>query len=276
MSPRALKSLRLFCLFLAGLLAPGSSPGSEAGDRFDEALAHFREGEYREALEIVAAIEREHPDRVVFGEENLFNFKGSCLTALRYFQHARKEFSKALEAQPDSFDMKYNLAEMDFLQEHFDSAIKEFDALKRTDRGRLYSDFLDYKIGMCLIMEGKEARVQENLEIHGRNTPIYIFLTTAIALREDEVDKAEVLLLLARERIESEVCALYEDSLIECGLMDPPALPGAQQEKLAPLLRRPLSLGTGRLYPKARSEAAGDPVDDAGGVTVKGGRPVSS
>ncbi len=257
----------LVLLGLAGAKAATPAPEenrdrpASAEVRFDVSLNHYRAAEYRKALLLVSMIERDSPGQVRFGDENLHNFKGSCLTALRYFQHARKAFEKALATQPESFDMKYNLAEMDFLQEHFASARVKFTKLQETDRGRLYSDFLSFKIGMCLLMEGEKERALESLDLFDRHTPVHIFLNTAVAFHENESGRADVLLALARERIVAGDYALYEDSLIECGLLDPPALPKAEREELDAALRRPISLGTDRIYPTAAPE---DPVEGAG------------
>ena len=61
------------------------------------------------------------------------------------------------------------------------------------------------------------------------------------------------------EKLDPDSFALYEDSLIECGLIAPPALPDAAARKaFDTALRRPLSLGTDRLEPKPLPAAAGE------------------
>ncbi|MFV1995102.1 MAG: hypothetical protein ACC661_06670, partial [Verrucomicrobiales bacterium] len=211
------------CSFaVAGDEKSEKNEGHDRAALFADALEHYRQQRYRAALAIVDRLELENPDRPLVGEDNLYNFKGSCLTALRYFQHARKEFQRALEAQPSSFDMKFNLAEIDFLQEHFERARTAFTELADTDTGRSYTNFIAFKTAMCRLMLGEESAALADISLHARTSAPYLFMHAAAALRLGKQDKAELLFFKAREYIASQDFELYQDSLIECGLLAPP------------------------------------------------------
>ncbi len=241
------------------LAAAAVASASDAAKLFEQARELYQDGEYQKSLELVRKIEIMEPGRVVFDGENLHNLKGSCFTALRYFQHGRKAFRDALEAQPENFDMHYNLAEMDFLQEHFQAAAEKFSALKEFERGRIYNDLLDYKIGMCRLMQGKPELVRRDLELHSKQSAVTLFLKAALALREKKPEQAEIQLLLAKSRLLQENYLLYEDSLVECGLLEPPPLEGRAREQARQTRRRPLSLGIGRIIPRPEPKPSTDP-----------------
>ncbi|MEM8955728.1 MAG: hypothetical protein AAGD22_16360, partial [Verrucomicrobiota bacterium] len=196
-------------------------PPISANTLVASAVTAYENQKFTQALEYLRKAQTQDPERILYPGHNLHNLKGACYVGLRLFNHARTEFQAAAKAQADDFDPLFNLAELDFLQGQYPAAAEAFSKLQPLEKGRLYYDFLQYKIALCHLLNDDDKGFQAHLETQLPQSANELFLTLADTLKRNESEQAEVLMTAIREKIDPRTFSLYQDSLIEGGLLDP-------------------------------------------------------
>ena len=97
----------------------------------DEATDFMRSVRLQESLEKLAEAER------IVGEPvaELENLRGAIYTKMRDFANARVHFEKSVGLDKSSFHPHFNLAELDFVEKKFPSAIASFTSLIAENEG---------------------------------------------------------------------------------------------------------------------------------------------
>lgn len=192
------------------------------GVRIQEALARLNEADF-------------------LGQEKLFvvkNLKGACFTKIRMFPEARKEFEAALKLHPHSFQAKFNLAELDFVEagqmeregksevkEQWAKALKAFESLQDA-RGVDESTrkLMQFKRVICLLKLGKRADAEALVSTFSYidDEPIYQMGHAALEFDKNNRQGAQEWIDEANRiwRTSPQSIVVYMDSFIEVGWID--------------------------------------------------------
>jgi Tfp pilus assembly protein PilF len=241
------------------------------------AVTAYENQDFRQALDLIRQTQARDPKKLLYDNHNLHNLKGACYVGLRLFTHARQAFEAAAKAQPKDFDCQFNLAEIEYLQGHYQTAGESFSNLQQLEKGRLYYDFLQFKIGMCLLLQGDQEAFQTRLEMCLPQSPNELFLTLADALNRSDDEKAEILMEAVQGKVDPRPFALYQDSLVEGGLIDPTSLPDLSATAIGKPDRIPLAAGNAPSLPTggeppappAPPEQTADPTSPPSGETTE-------
>ena len=95
------------------------------------------------------------------------NLEGACYVEFRSFEKARLAFAKALKANSGSFNVRFNLAEIEFVTENWEEALKQL---------------------------GELAKEAENENQLGSMIPLIQFKMLLCLLKTDDLDGAKVIL----------------------------------------------------------------------------------
>jgi tetratricopeptide (TPR) repeat protein len=169
------------------------------------------------------------------------NLKGACYVEFRDFGKARECFDRALELQKEVLvgvdkltpeerrkrlssvaNVLFNIAEMDFVTEQWESAATRFDELipdldpNRTSMIRL----IEFKILLCKLKSGKieEARTLADKHDYLDDSPYHYYGHAALAYEEGDPEAAERLRATARRVFRTaQILSPWEDTMIEVG-----------------------------------------------------------
>lgn len=152
----------------------------------------------------------------------LLNLKGSCYVEFRDFERARTIYKEALELEPDSSTVHFNLAEIDFCTKNWQASHDGFTKLL----GQIKEDqlamrrLIEFKILLCKLKldQVDEARTLADKYGFMDDSPYHFFSKASLAFNDDDAVTAEEWLGRAiRIFRRPEVLAPWQDTLIEFG-----------------------------------------------------------
>lgn len=166
------------------------------------------------------------------------NLIGACYTKIRLFPEAREEFKAALKLHPHSFQAKFNLAELDFveaaeaarkgkegIQAQWATAQKEFEALQNSravDEGT--KKLMQFKVVICLLKQGKKEEAKKLVSTFSYidDEPIYQMAHAAIEFDQDNKMGAQEWIDMANRiwKDSPQALVVYIDSFVELGWVD--------------------------------------------------------
>ena len=151
----------------------------------------------------------------------VWNMRGSVYTAapMRDFAKARECFEKAEKITPESFEPKFNLAELLYVQQKYDEAEKALSKIAETFI-KLREDvrhLVQFKILVCQLKLGKleEAEKTRKTFTFMDDTPAYYFATAAFCFHRNDLAEARVWIGKAERLFKLPANAVYLDSLME-------------------------------------------------------------
>ncbi len=179
---------------------------------------------YAEALEHLAEAEALKQDEAL-----VHNMRGSIQTGLRDLVKARESFNKALELKPSSFEPKFNLAELDYIEARYQEAGTAFQQLlKDFPKLPLQARHLTtFKVLVCQLKQNlmEEAAATAKSFTFMDDTPAYYYGKAAFAFQKDNRQEAQEWLDKAERIFKTEDVAPYIDSLLEARWLDHVAVP---------------------------------------------------
>lgn len=153
------------------------------------------------------------------------NLQGACYVEFRAFDKARVAFAKTEKASPNNFNVRFNLAEIEFVSENFDEALKKFEALlDEGQEGEINPGMLPilkFKTLLCRLkaddVEGARELISD-LDFLD-DSPLYYYGNAALAYHAGEGRKAEQWLGRVSRifRDNPSLLAPWQDTLIEFG-----------------------------------------------------------
>ena len=154
----------------------------------------------------------------------LHNLKGAAYTKIRDFPKARKSFEKALELNPGAFMSRFNITELDFVEQKFDDAEKNFKKLLE-DSPKMNigtKRLIEFKILISLLAQDKDKEAMEMQATFDylEDTPAYYFGNAAIAFDAEDEDEARGWIRSAERIYTPQEVSVYVDSFIEMGWID--------------------------------------------------------
>jgi len=189
------------------------------GEHFYRANTLFKQKRIFECLEELQELHN------IYGKNPAsLNLKGACYVEFRAFEKARIAFAKASKASPDNFNVRFNLAEIEFVSQNFEEALIQFETLlaeaRETKKGGDMFPILEFKTFLCRLKTGNEKGAREILDTVSflDDSPLFYYGNAALAYHADKGAKAEEWLARCSRIFRNpDLLAPWQDTLIEFG-----------------------------------------------------------
>ncbi len=205
----------------------------------EEATNFMKSVRLQESLEKLVEAER------IVGEPvaEIENLRGAIYTKMRDFTNARVHFQKSVSLDKNSFHPQFNLAELDFVEKKFPSAIASFTSLiaenetlkkeamagmKEEFRATLARQFdttkrlIEFKIFICQTLEKNSAEADKLIKgfnSYDNDSPAYYFAKAVQSFVKEQKETAEEWLASAKNIYPAALTEVYQDSMVEMGWM---------------------------------------------------------
>ncbi len=189
-------------------------------------MVHFREADrlfkQKRIFECLNEIHEVH--RINSTNPGSLNLEGACYVEFRNFKKARAAFKKALKQNPENFNVRFNLAEIDFVTSKYAKSLEQLNGLKEEakEKNNLkgMAALVDFKILLCKLKTGDEEGAKKILEGTDflDDTPLFYYGNAALEYFADRGPEAEVWLARAGRIFRNpSTVAPWQDTLIEFG-----------------------------------------------------------
>ncbi|CAN5875565.1 hypothetical protein BH11VER1_BH11VER1_32640 [soil metagenome] len=169
---------------------------------------------YTDALEKIHLAEELQPNSPVIA-----NARGSIYTAMRDFDKAQEFFTKANEQNPDSFEPKFNLTELDYVRGKYAAAETSFaDLLIQHPKIRQeVRHLIQFKVLVCQLKQNKMSEAEATVKAFTfmDDTPAYYFAKASFAFQKNLKSEAQEWLSKAGAIFKLQNNAAYLDTLME-------------------------------------------------------------
>lgn len=173
---------------------------------------------------IFETLEQIDTARKIFDRNSyVFNLVGSCYVEFRDFDRAREFYLKALELSPNSTDILFNIAELDFVSKLWSTCLQRFQELiaKIPETGLQTRRLVEFKILLCYIATGKieEAKAMaDRYDPLRDDSPYYYYAQASLCFMNKDSLKAQEHLQRAN-RVFGNPALIFSwyDTLIEFG-----------------------------------------------------------
>jgi len=217
-----LLSLSLIAASLALVVYGGSARGRSTDTQFDSAIRAFNAGKFEDAERMAEAAERANPKR-----PEIPNLRGAIFAKQKRYDQAAEQFNAALALDPNFYQAKLNLAEVDLRRGKYGEAARRYEEMQRLDPG---SELLQFKLILCTLLSGDASRASTMADImkFPGKTPAYYFARAAISLKTGNNEAAKKYFENVRKYYSEEECSYFERSLKDLDLVDSNAVDPAK------------------------------------------------
>jgi tetratricopeptide (TPR) repeat protein len=222
----ALRTLTV--LLLAGCLpffAHAGSPQQHSADSaFESAVKAFNEGKLEEAERLADAAEKANPKK-----PDIPNLRGAIFAKQKRYSEAAEQFNSALARDPNFYQAKLNLAEVNLQQGKYAESGQLYEELQKIDPA---SELLQFKLILCALLLGdanKASTMADVMKFPGK-TPAYYYARAAIALKRGSKESAQKYFENVRKYYSDEQCAYFSRSLKDLALVSTKPAAPAQTE----------------------------------------------
>lgn len=181
-----------------------------------EGTDFFQKNRIREAVEKLNDAEIIWADHPV-----LINGKVALYMHARDFDRAVQYLAKGMALYPESWQMRFNMAEIDFVRKDFKKAEEGFQTLLAKEQRLSPSDrrFVDYKVILCQMKQGRMDEAKQRLDKYDTfdESPIYFYGMAAWHSQKGEPAEAQQWIHDAHRVFDAAKLYVYEDSLKELG-----------------------------------------------------------
>jgi tetratricopeptide (TPR) repeat protein len=159
--------------------------------------------------------------------EDAYGLRGNIYAEKKLWDQAEKDYQTGLQIDGKNVQIKFNLAEIQFMQKKYDDARPGFAALEQNSN---MGDLATYKVFLCDLFGGHEdvsAKELDELDAFnqvGRNASYY-FGNAAWSLYHQKTEDARSWLTSAANIYAPNKFRLYAASLIDLGYMPLPPPP---------------------------------------------------
>jgi tetratricopeptide (TPR) repeat protein len=205
----------LFISILEFLAQPGAArqPGPDAS--FNAAVQAFNAGKLEDAERLADAAEEANPKR-----PDIRNLRGAILARQKRYDQAVEQFNAALTIDPNFYQAKLNLAEVNLHQGKYAEAAQHYEELQKIDPE---SELLQFKLILCALLSGNAVRASMMADImkFPGKTPAYYYARAAIALKRGNKESAQKYFGNVGKYYSEEQCTYFAQSLKDLDLIDP-------------------------------------------------------
>lgn len=198
--------------------AQGSAPAADAAIPFlQESMLKIKNNDLDGALQKVNQAIQANPKSI-----NSYIFRGAIYSQKKQWPQAEADFTTAYKLDEKNSVVKFNLAEVRFVQKRFTDARPGFVELQKESD---LADLVSYKIFLCDLLGGHEADAKRELDVFNNvgSNPSYYYSNAAWALVHKNYDDAKSWLISANKIYSPQKNNVYLRSLNEMGLLPIPA-----------------------------------------------------
>jgi tetratricopeptide (TPR) repeat protein len=211
---KRLLSISLIAGSLVFLIPGGSARGRSTDTSLDSAIKAFNAGKFEDAERMAEAAERANPKR-----PEIPNLRGAIFTKQKRYDQAEEQFNAALALDPNFYQAKFNLAEVNLRQGKYSEASRRYEEMQKLDPG---SELLQFKLILCTLLSGDAAgasTMTDTMKFPGK-TPAYYFARAAIAFKIGNKEAAKKYLQNVKKYYSEEQCLYFARSLKDLDLVD--------------------------------------------------------
>jgi Tfp pilus assembly protein PilF len=153
-----------------------------------------------------------------------FGLRGAIYAEKKLWDQAEKDYQTALQLDGKNVQIKFNLAEIEFMQKKYDDARPGFIALKQDPH---MGDLAAYKVFLCDLFGAHDEAAAKELDAFNQvgSNASYYFANAAWSLYHHKTEDARAWLMSAAKIYEPPKFRLYAASLIALGYMPLPPPP---------------------------------------------------
>ncbi|MGC6466374.1 MAG: tetratricopeptide repeat protein [Akkermansiaceae bacterium] len=163
--------------------------------------------------------------KIYKGNPSTTNLQGACYVEFRNFDKARLAFEKTLAIQPDNFNVRFNIAEIEFVTQNWGKALELLTALDKEseDEGSKHANMnplIKFKMILCMLkidnVDGAQKMIAATDFLD--DSLLHYYGTAALLYHNDQGREAEVWLARGgRIFRDPGRIAPWQDTLIEFG-----------------------------------------------------------
>ena len=190
---------------------------------------------YLDALTTIREADEIAPDSAL-----VWNLRGSVYTAFRDFDKAREAFTKARDSMPQSFEPRFNLAEILYVEQKYAEAEAAFTELQKgfPKMREVPRHLCLFKILVCRLKQDNKAGAEEIMKNFGPtdDTAAYYYAKAVFALHSGKNEEGGSWLSQATHTFTKEQNAIYIDAINEAKWVRPTASTEPKVGEPAPTL----------------------------------------
>jgi Tfp pilus assembly protein PilF len=217
-----LRASFLTLLAVAGLAtAQSTKPAPEpsaADQKFAAVLMDVRKlasaQKYEEALQKLRDAETLNPNSAL-----VQNVRGSIYTSMKDYEKARECFKAAVALMPGSFEFRFNLTELDYVQGNYEAAAASFTSILAAypDLQKTVRSLVQFKIVVCRIKLNQLAEAEELVKrfAFADDSLAGYFTKASFAAHKGDNASANGWLARAQKAFNPGEVAPYVDALVE-------------------------------------------------------------
>ena len=170
-----------------------------------------------DSLQVIGDLEKIYPNH-----PSVLSLKGASYVEMRAFEKAYAIFEKLHQLSPQSINISFNLAELDFVMRNWEAAHERFtDLITRiSPKNKSLRQLSEFKLLLCKLKSNRvdEARAMQNKYGEWDDTPYFYYAPASILYFEGKDDEAKKMLrnALFIWRDKAQLSA-WQDTLIEFG-----------------------------------------------------------
>jgi Tfp pilus assembly protein PilF len=198
----------------------GAAAGDPSGAVLTDAVEMAKGGDFDGALGKVNGVLKADPKNL-----NGYILRAAIYSQKKMWAQAQQDFITALQIDPKSVRVKFNLAEIQFDQKNYDVARTGFAELQKNDN---MGDLAVYKVFLCDLLGGHEAVAASELDALNQagTNPSYYYGNVAWAVVHHKTEEARSWLTSAVNIYSPQKNNIYAESLKELGFLPlPPSAP---------------------------------------------------
>jgi tetratricopeptide (TPR) repeat protein len=190
----------------------GSARQSGDDAPFASAVKAFNSGKFEDAQRLADIAEKADPKK-----PDIPNLRGAIFARQKHYKEAEEQFDAALTLDPNFYQAKLNLAEVNLLQGKNAEAAQLYEDLRKLDPA---SELLEFKLVLCALLSGDSNRASTMVDVmkFPGVTPAYYYARAAIALKRGNKEEAQKYFENVKKYYQEEQCAYFAHSLKDLDL----------------------------------------------------------
>ncbi len=196
---------------------PNGPPSDPAVPMLKQAYTMLTKGDMDGALQLTDEAVKNNPKSFA-----ALTLRGMIYSQKKQWTSADADFTSALALDPTNIVVKFNLAEIRFVQKQYDAARSRFLPLTKDST---MADFAQYKVFLCDLLAGHEAVAKKELDVFNaaETHPSYYFANAAWDLYHKNIDDARTWLVSASNIYVPSKNQFYASPLKDLGYLPLPA-----------------------------------------------------
>lgn len=185
--------------------------------KLNEAQKLFREKRLFDALQIVGELDNAFPNH-----PGAMSLRAGCYVEMRAFDKALPIFKQVLKFNPDSTNIIFNIAELNFVMRNWETAHQQFTKLIELlpENAKGLKQLSEFKLLLCKLKMNQVEEAKAMVDLYGEwdDTPYYHYSRAALLFHDNKNEEAKKVL---REALfiwrDKNLLSSWQDTMIEIG-----------------------------------------------------------